>query len=190
MHAAPGGMRSSVGGAESMNEYKRCNKCGETKPLSEFAFRKSGRKAGKPRSQCRPCEAAAHAEYRKQKPERDALYRLANRSRYAGLEQKRRERLGDEYRAYMREWAAKNRDRINARNAVNYAVSSRRMPPATAFQCVACGIVPAEQYHHFNGYGIENQFDVIPLCRLCHERQHHESNQRVLVGTPPSAAGL
>lgn len=36
-------------------ETKRCPRCGEVKPVSDFYFNKSGRKAGRPYSRCKKC---------------------------------------------------------------------------------------------------------------------------------------
>jgi hypothetical protein len=46
--------------------FKRCPKCGETKPRVDFGVRANGYS----RSQCKPCEAAALEEWRQQNPEK------------------------------------------------------------------------------------------------------------------------
>ncbi len=43
---------------------KYCNGCKQDKPLSEFNFRHSGRKAGKPRPRCKTCECDAGEAWR------------------------------------------------------------------------------------------------------------------------------
>lgn len=49
-------------------ETKHCNGCDQDKPLSEFNYRYTGRKAGKPRSHCRECERAEGAIHRQTHP--------------------------------------------------------------------------------------------------------------------------
>jgi hypothetical protein len=58
---------------------RRCARCGEEKPLSEFAWRR--REKGQRHNYCRPC----HAEYRRE-------HYLKNRRKYIGLAQERNRR--------------------------------------------------------------------------------------------------
>jgi hypothetical protein len=44
-------------------ETKVCPKCGKSKPLSEYHFFKTGRKAGKPQGYCKPCHAVMSREW-------------------------------------------------------------------------------------------------------------------------------
>ena len=59
---------------------RKCGRCGEEKPLSEFAWRR--RELGQRHNYCRPC----HAEYRRE-------HYLKHRSRYIGMAQRRRREL-------------------------------------------------------------------------------------------------
>ena len=43
------------------------------------------------------------------------------------------------------------------------------LPQASSCQCVECGRA-AHDYHHHLGYEPEHWLDVIPLCRVCHQR--------------------
>jgi hypothetical protein len=76
----------------TVDKYKTCTKCGQTKPHSDWGKNKS-KKDGLA-SECKSCHAAQVAEWRKANPE----------------EQKRR----------SREQFAKNRERENARRAKRY----------------------------------------------------------------------
>jgi hypothetical protein len=59
---------------------RRCGRCGQDKPLAEFAWRR--RAKGQRHNYCRPC----HADYRRE-------HYLANRRRYIALAQQRKAEL-------------------------------------------------------------------------------------------------
>src|SRR5919197_731996 len=63
-------------------KLRRCGRCGETKPLEDFAWRR--RAMGQRHNMCRPCQADYHREHY-----------LANKQRYIdqAAAQKRRARL-------------------------------------------------------------------------------------------------
>lgn len=58
-----------------------------------------------------------------------------------------------------------------ATRAVQQLVSTGVIAPITNRRCVDCGIV-AEQYHHYKGYDGDNLYEVIPMCKNCHEAIH------------------
>lgn len=51
-------------------EQRRCSKCGEWKPLSEYHRRGAGTYQG----HCKPCKAAAVAEYKRNNPDKRRAY--------------------------------------------------------------------------------------------------------------------
>ena len=81
-----------------MEQYKRCSKCGQTKPHSDWGKNKS-KKDGLA-SECKSCHASASAQWRKANPE----------------EQKRR----------SREQYSKNREASNAKRKENYWANQER----------------------------------------------------------------
>jgi 5-methylcytosine-specific restriction endonuclease McrA len=81
---------------------KRCTKCGQDKPLSEFYVYK-----GKPESACKECVRAAARERRRNESSE------VKRARTERQRQRRAEHP-DEYHAKNREYYAKNRERILA----------------------------------------------------------------------------
>lgn len=86
-HPWQGRLRENAPG-ENPPAHKTCSKCGETKPLAEFArdYRcHQGR-----RSVCRPCDAAAHRAYRLAHPERYREYARARRANGARRAAERR----------------------------------------------------------------------------------------------------
>lgn len=54
--------------------YKRCTRCGETKPLNEF-YRESAVRGGGPISRCKPCFTAKTREYRQRRKEQNRARR-------------------------------------------------------------------------------------------------------------------
>jgi len=70
---------------------RRCGRCGEEKPLEEFAWKR--RAKGHRHSYCRPC----HADYRRE-------HYLANRAKYIGKAQKRTADLWAERTAALVEY--------------------------------------------------------------------------------------
>lgn len=151
-------------GADTMSDFtpnalafKTCPNCKETKPDSSFGIRKTGRDAGQRRSWCKSCESA---------------YKRANRSRYAEHEAMRRAANREEFNARMRAYQSARPERRGASNAVNNAVHAGKMPHVSTLACVVCN-GQAEHYHHHLGYAPEHWLDVVAICHLCHEKEHH-----------------
>lgn len=66
-----------------------------------------------------------------------------------------------------------------AHKAVENAVRSGKLLPATAFVCAYCQNTQATEYHHHNGYDDAHKIDVVPICRGCHKTCHwHEPEHR------------
>ena len=76
-------------------ESKRCGRCGETKPLEEFAWRRQAR--GQRHNYCRPC----HSEYHRE-------HYLANKQRYIDNAAKRRRKMVEERVRYLVEFLRKH----------------------------------------------------------------------------------
>lgn len=76
---------------------KRCTKCGEDKPLGAFYKRKTGR--GGVNSQCKACAAGYGQRWRKENPDRVAVYR---------------ERQNDSLRAGQKRWRDRNPEKVRA----------------------------------------------------------------------------
>lgn len=162
------GLSNSIGGAITMSHsipnqsaLKVCPNCKEVKSNSHFGIRKTGRDAGQRRSWCKSCEAA---------------YKRANRSRYAEHETTRRATNREEYNAYMVAWRAANPETRAAHNAVNNAVVRGDLPPAATMVCAICDQAQAAHWHHPNGYEEAHWLDIEPVCRLCHEKEHHAND--------------
>lgn len=111
-------------------ETKRCSKCGETRPISDFSPRPE-RPCGV-RSSCKPCVRRATAEYRARNPEKEREYRANNRQasrertaryrarHYERLRAKENEsRRTPEFRASERERYERNKEHIAERRRLN-----------------------------------------------------------------------
>lgn len=156
---------------------KTCNKCNQTKPLSEF-YKQANCKDGR-RPDCIECRKIYYHKHYKT-PEMIDNKRVYDRKRY---EEKRDERIacatawkktdkGKQavYR-YVRNKRKRDPEQSVARQAVKRAVAKGILPHISTMLCDICN-EPAKHYHHYNGYNKENQLDVIPVCIACHNKIH------------------
>lgn len=101
-----------------MNDYKTCNGCGQTLPLSSFSPSKLGLYGV--RSKCRPCCAQATKDYRKRNPEKvaeyNARYRAENPEKVAERNRLFREQNPD----YGKNYRTKYKDLENLRSRKKY----------------------------------------------------------------------
>jgi len=74
---------------------RKCGRCGELKPLAEFAWRRKAR--GQRHNYCRPC----HSKYRRQ-------HYLANRRRYIDRAKQRATLIAEEWAVYLIEYFREN----------------------------------------------------------------------------------
>jgi hypothetical protein len=72
-------------------ELRRCGRCGELKPLANFAWRR--RAKGQRHNYCRPCHTAYHREHY-----------LANRRKYIDMAKKRTRAIAQERYTYLIEY--------------------------------------------------------------------------------------
>lgn len=128
-------------------------------------------------SRCRDCERkkseAMTAAGARKTPEHRAYMRLKNQQfheknpAYAQRPEVR-ERMRDNERRY----AKRNREKRVGKYTVNNLIRAGHLPKAGAMGCVRCG-EGAEHWHHSVGYSPDFILCVIPLCTLCHNREHH-----------------
>jgi hypothetical protein len=111
-------------------EQRTCRKCGEVKPLSEFA-RDRTQKSGY-RFRCKPCGAVDQAERRAAEPDK---WRAYHRDRY--------HRNPQPARAYAKTYAAENKERRRDTALRNlYGISAAKfdaMSEAQGGVCAICG---------------------------------------------------
>lgn len=154
---------------------KVCSRCGEAKPLSEFYQRKSGRYD----SPCRTCYAAryqaqfaADPEFRAKRNNKTRQWRENNRDHIAAYNAARYDQEPELMRAAEKASEKRHPERISARKAVRYAVTSGKFPPASTQVCEMCQEALASHYHHHKGYAKEYRLEVVALCTECHGKAH------------------
>lgn len=123
----------------SLTRFKRCSKCGCTKPAEKPYFNRSKRGRWGVQNFCRACSSAANRQWKKENPERAAAYQKcyqeengeAERVRYReyyhknkeSLKQKRRERYLANRELYWersKKWRRENPERY-ARYGLEYS---------------------------------------------------------------------
>jgi hypothetical protein len=124
-----------------MMETKRCPRCTETKPWSEFYLRKTGRDAGRPYAYCRPCHSAVTVAWNKAHP---AYSRGWEKDKYHQYDEHRTRKL-----ARTRDWHARSQGLPDA---------AARVGP-----CDACGIVVPRVWDHNHATGQHRGW----LCQRC-----------------------
>ena len=93
-----------------MNKTKRCSKCGETLPVSEFHKRKSAKDGLK--SHCRGCIKAYHEKNREKILESQKAYYEKNREEFLERRKEYREKNREKIRESDKAYHEKNREKI------------------------------------------------------------------------------
>lgn len=154
-----------------------CRRCGQEKSLEDFPPNRECAEGR--RRTCRPCENV------RRKPVR--LRRYAERSlddRQASV--RRQYAKNREARIVSaREWRASNPDRVAATNLSNYTRNRERMFARKAVEyavsqgqlvrpetCEWCGVSGRVIDGHHPSYAREDRLKVNWICRSCHRRHH------------------
>lgn len=160
---------------------KICTKCGDEKPLEEFALLSKG-KHGR-HAQCKACARRyANERYKNDTVFREQLKAVSRirvmKAYYSDLASSRAkarirahstnglERLRIQSIKYRGN--VENREKIKARSALNEAVRSGKINRPRTCSTPGCGNSNVTAHHH-NGYDREHWFDVIWLCLICHK---------------------
>ncbi len=175
-----------------MNKTKTCSNCGTTKPLAAFA--NDRRNIGGRCGQCRICNGARSAAWRRANPGRAregiAAWEMANpkrlreskvawRAKNQELLRKCRAKWVSANPELHREcrvaWQRDNPEKCRAHSAVNRAKKSGTLIPQP---CDACGSTKDIQAHH-DSYDRDRWLDVRWLCPQCHGAYHAENRDRM-----------
>ena len=178
---------------------KHCSKCKQIKPVSEFYTDTRVRDGY--RSECKSCHNITILKY--QNTEKGKAVKKATQKRYSQSEKskivqkryaqskkgktvqkrsnqskkgraaKRRYNQSEKGKIAIKRYYIRHPERIRARGVVNQAIKEGKLPHLNTLKC-ACDN-QAEHYHHWHGYAIECQLDVIPVCSKCHSRQSQSS---------------
>jgi hypothetical protein len=152
---------------------KKCTKCGNVKPNSEFSPDKRGLYGTV--SQCKDCRRAYMAQKRTAKEfverERENGREYDNKRKQARERQRydAEYRKSDNFKNAQVKWYKRNREQRLANMAVTYAVRSGKLPPANTLMCEVPDCTnQAAHYHHYAGYDKVNRLKVKALCHKCH----------------------
>lgn len=163
----------------SLPALKVCCQCGESKPLSEFYQRKSGKRAGAYDTRCKACFVARYQNqkatdpmFRAKRNEVTRIWRENNRDHIAEYNARVYAEQPETKRAAVKASAEKHPDHHHARRAVKNAVRHDEFPPAATMVCEYCQEAQAADWHHHKGYAEEHWLDVIALCTACHGKAH------------------
>lgn len=182
-----------------MCETKKCSKCKETKPVSEFN-RAGGNRPGW-QGFCIPCNKAynrehylknrevvleRHASYRKEHVEEiqewQAKYAIEHKNDIASYHREYRELNRELLRSKTSEWEKNNKEKIYAANAARKAANPEKSRARSIVSnavakgflpkpdaCTICSSTESLEYHHED---YSKPLEVIPLCHACHMRLH------------------
>lgn len=136
---------------------KKCFKCEETKPLSEFY-----KHAGMADGYLNKCKECARRDVRKNRAEKIEYYREYERKR------------GNHSRpGYDKEYREANPEKHRAQNAVNNAVRDGRLSKPD--RCSLCGSQTKVNGHHPD---YSKPLDVVWVCTQCHYDLHHPRQRK------------
>ena len=151
---------------------KTCNKCGESKQLSEYHRRSSGSADGR-FNVCKPCRKDACKKYRAnaKNKERKQKQEYYAKNRTAILEKSRKYRAENkETRAAIeKRYAEKNQERRVALRKAQYAIKRGKLVRGP---CEVCGTAEMVDAHHCD---YSKPLDVMWLCRKHHKQWHMEN---------------
>jgi hypothetical protein len=102
---------------------------------------------------------------------RNRRYDKTPKGRAARKRGRQAQKLKGNRSKYDRRSRQRNPEKYFARKEVYKAIRRGEIPHATTQNCAVCGI-QAEQHHHPNGYSLEKIFDIVPLCKPCHYKEH------------------
>lgn len=161
----------------TMNE-KRCFKCGEEKPLSEFYCHKAMTDG-----HLNKCKACTKKDVK--------IHRAANIEVVQAYDRKRsssEHRIAERYKRArkirespeLREskarsqsiWGHNNREKRRAHLAVRRAINKGTL---TRQPCERCGNIKSEGHHE----DYSKPLEVVWLCRQCHGNRHAEINEQL-----------
>ena len=130
---------------------KRCTKCKQLKPISEFHKQKKGIHGR--RADCKPC----------------VLARVRKHQRHIEIKARRHDyELLQTTKAKKRRYALANPEKVMAQRALNNEVKNGNMTKVDRLYCTDCS-EPAQHYHHGD---YDKPLDVTPLCARCHKQRH------------------
>jgi hypothetical protein len=158
---------------------KKCFRCGEEKPISEF-YKHPEMKDGH-LNKCIDCTKADATKRRKEHLEEVREY---DRQRSATKEYRERQKLyiarqknenpelfKSRRAQYQRKYRAKHRNKIKAHWTVCDAIIAGKIKAPEV--CSKCGSPEKLEAHHED---YSKPLEIVWLCEVCHKRRHREIN--------------
>jgi len=152
--------------------YKSCSKCKESKPISEF-YKDRSRSDGV-QYVCKDCNRAYE-----QTDARKAFRRIYRKTQTCRTINRRYDH-SEKGKARSKRRYLKDKQKYQARNAVNYAVAMGTIPAVTTMNCGDCG-ESAQEWHHTHGYRPGFHFHIRAVCVPCHARIHSQRHKSLLL---------
>lgn len=160
---------------------KRCCKCKETKPISEFHKNKHCTKDGHV-NDCKVCaykkirkyiltekgkivNREAKRRYKKSKKGKATQYRYQQTEKIKVA--RRRYKQSVKGKTNYKQYYSCHPERCRARIAIKQAITAGKLSRPDTRLCHYCPKL-AQQYHHWHGYEPEHKLDVVPVCIKCH----------------------
>ena len=159
---------------------KRCSKCKQTKPISEFGKNRS-RKTGYD-YYCKICRCEASHKHTQTdsgklaKKLRVKCYRKTEQGKAVHLRSVKKHRKTEKGKAAHKKATLKYRqnhpEQFAAHKAVKSAIKSGKLPPISTRKCKCSK--QAKQYHHWS-YLPEHWLDVEAVCVPCHNKHNQQT---------------
>ena len=150
---------------------KRCSKCKQIKPFTEFYKAKSNPDGHN--SWCKLCN-----RHHGQTPQARAYqkrFRESERGRQYNLlwqkEYRQTQKSKASHSVSNKRYSLRYPEKEKAHLVVSNAIRAGELLAAKTFKCYYCP-KPAQQWHHWHGYETENWLDVITVCQECHKKLH------------------
>ena len=143
---------------------KRCTKCGQVKPVSEFA--PDSHRPAKPMTQCRECVKAYKRAWRERNREQERERNRVRASRYY-----------QEHKAARRAYEARPEQQFRRmiRRAARVAVALGIIPRKD--RCERCGASAKKALLHRHHPDYSRPLGVVWLCAQCHGWVHSEAGR-------------
>jgi hypothetical protein len=161
---------------------KRCTKCGQIKPLSEFNKNKT--RVDGHREMCKNCRSQYEKRLKDSNPEKvRERYNKYNqsqkgRNKFKEWINQNKDKIAEIGRRFRRttkgkvsinkheqRYSAKYPEKRFAKTEVYKAVAAGKLPRVNTLTCHRCHVNQAKHYHHPD---YSKPLDVIPLCVQCH----------------------
>lgn len=159
-----------------MTESKKCFKCEEIKPLTDF-YKHSGMKDGRV-NKCKECNKKDVRENRKSKVEYYRQYdkdRFKNdpKVKYRHERYKNTDAGKESIRKAKEKWSEENPIKRGASTMVGNAVRDGKLTKPK--NCSQCGVEPERLHGHHDDYA--KPLEVRWLCPKCHTDWHKENGE-------------